>query len=138
MSHHFHQVRDQARRFITLVDELYNARVRMVVTAAAPPDQLFSGGGGSGNALGGEAPILDLEQLQFESAVEGGRLRRDAMADGGVAPVLASATPEAAREAAARLGGAEEQFAFARAVSRLHEMQSPVYQITSAVARQWA
>ncbi len=43
----------------------------------------------------------------------------------------------AAREAAARLGGAEERFAFARAVSRLHEMQSPVYLTLSAVTRQW-
>lgn len=40
-------------------------RVRLVCTAAAAPSQLFSGGGGS------EEPILDLEQLQFESAVEG-------------------------------------------------------------------
>ena len=58
------------------------------------------------------------------------------MADGGVAPLAAN--PMAAREAVARLGGAEEQFAFARAVSRLHEMQSPVYLTASAIARQWA
>lgn len=58
---------------------------------------------------------------QFESAVEGSRLRRDLMADGGVAPVAASAAEAAA--AAQRLGGVEERFAFARAVSRLYEMQ---------------
>ena len=74
--------------------------------------------------------------VQFESAVEGTRLRRDTMADGGVAP-LAIAGPMAVKEATARLGGAEEQFAFARAVSRLHEMQSPVYLTASAIARQW-
>ena len=47
------------------------------------------------------------------------------MASGGVAPVLAS--PAAAAAAAARMGGMEEQFAFKRAVSRLHEMQSRAY-----------
>jgi predicted ATPase len=44
------------------------------------------------------------------------------MADGGVAPVAASAATAA--ETAALLGGAEERFAFARAVSRLYEMSS--------------
>ncbi|EFN56377.1 hypothetical protein CHLNCDRAFT_22490, partial [Chlorella variabilis] len=83
-------VRDQARRFISLVDELYNHRTRLVCTAAAPPDQLFSGAGAEGEG------ILDLEGLQ-------------------------------AAAAAARLGGAEERFAFARAVSRLYEMQGELY-----------
>jgi predicted ATPase len=42
-----------------------------------------------------------------------------------VAPVASSAP--AARAAADALGGAEERFAFARAVSRLYEMQGAVY-----------
>ena len=68
---------------------------------------------------------MDLESLQFEGAVEGSRLRRDVQADGGVAPV--AATPAEAVATAAALGGAEERFAFARAVSRLYEMQGEVY-----------
>ncbi len=57
--------------------------------------------------------------------MEGSKLRTDLTADGSVAPVAASATEAAA--AARRLGGEEERFAFARAVSRLHEMQSELY-----------
>jgi hypothetical protein len=38
-----------------------------------------------------------------------------------------ASTEADARAAAAALGGAEERFAFARAVSRLYEMQSAVY-----------
>lgn len=62
----------------------------------------------------------------------GSKLRTDLMSDGGVAPVASST--QAAAEAAALLGGAEEKFAFARAVSRLYEMQSPLF--LAARARQ--
>lgn len=113
------QVRDQARRFITLVDELYNSRTRLVCSAAVPPDSLFAG-------ADSQEPIIDLESLQFETAVEDSKLRRDLMSSGGVAPV--AATPASAKSAAAVLGGAEEQFAFSRAVSRLFEMQTALYQ----------
>lgn len=59
------KVRDQARRFITLLDELYNCRTRLVCSAEVPPDDLFS-------MTPDEQPLLDLESLQFETAVEGG------------------------------------------------------------------
>lgn len=65
------QKRDQARRFITLIDELYNARRRLVCSAACAPNQLFAG------AEGDDVAIIDLEQLQFETAVSGSRLRRN-------------------------------------------------------------
>jgi hypothetical protein len=45
--------------------------------------------------------------MQFETAVEGGRLRRDVGAEGGVAPV--ASTDRARAEAQQLLGGQEEQ-----------------------------
>ncbi len=63
--------------------------------------------------------------LQFETEMEGSKLRRNLMADGSVAPV--ASTPEAAKATAYLLGGAEEKFAFARAVSRLYEIQGELY-----------
>lgn len=59
----------------------------------------------------------------------GGRLRRNALEKGGVAPVGASS---AARDAMlGMLSGQEERFAFGRAVSRLYEMQSEQYRMAS-------
>ena len=40
---------DQARRFITLVDELYEAQCTLVCSAVAPPDRLFHGREGAVN-----------------------------------------------------------------------------------------
>lgn len=36
--------REEAKRFITLIDELYNHKVKMICSAAAEPRQLFAGG----------------------------------------------------------------------------------------------
>eukprot|EP00850_Spirogloea_muscicola_P020590 SM000220S07069 [mRNA] locus=s220:179007:183750:- [translate_table: standard] len=109
--------RDQARRFIALVDELYNHRCMLVCTADASPDELFCGAE--------EGPLVNFESLQFETEVEGSRLRANVMESGEVASIASSAEGRVAIES--QLSGREEDFAFRRAVSRLVEMQSPLY-----------
>ncbi|KAL2633029.1 hypothetical protein R1flu_004508 [Riccia fluitans] len=111
------RIRDQARRFITLIDELYNHHCRLICTASAPVDELFLGTE--------EGPLIDLESLQFETEAEGSRLRRDVLVSGNVAPL--AGTNEERSSIQSLLSGREELFAFRRAVSRLIEMQTPIY-----------
>eukprot|EP00754_Rhynchopus_humris_P020378 Rhum_TRINITY_DN14693_c0_g1::Rhum_TRINITY_DN14693_c0_g1_i2::g.107856::m.107856/K18798/AFG1, LACE1; peroxisome-assembly ATPase len=93
----FHQ-RTQARRFIYLVDEMYERRCKIVCTAAAQPDDIFSGEAG----MTGEARPDESSEL------------RDAL---GMTDLQGTTL----------FTGAEEVFAFGRAVSRLNEMQTREY-----------
>lgn len=107
------RIRNKARRFITLIDELYNHHCRLVCLAAASIDDLFQGTD--------EGALFDLESFQFETETEGGKLRRDVLAAGSVG----SGPPPPG--IISLLSGQEEMFAFRRAVSRLIEMQTPLY-----------
>ncbi|KAF7817241.1 AFG1-like ATPase isoform X1 [Senna tora] len=107
------RIRDKARRFITLIDELYNHHCRLCCLAAASIDDLFQGTE--------EGTLFDLESFQFETETEGGKLRRDVLAEGTVG---SGGAPSGITSI---LSGQEEMFAFRRAVSRLIEMQTPLY-----------
>ncbi|KAK3212301.1 hypothetical protein Dsin_017007 [Dipteronia sinensis] len=107
------RIRDKARRFITLVDELYNHHCCLFCSAAASIDDLFQGTE--------EGTLFDLESFQFETEMEGTKLRRDVLSEGSVS------SGGAPSGIVSMLSGQEEMFAFRRAVSRLIEMQTPLY-----------
>ncbi|KAI3454196.1 hypothetical protein Pfo_010859 [Paulownia fortunei] len=102
------RIRDKARRFITLIDELYNHHCRLYCSAAASIDDLFQG-------------TEEGTFFQFETETENSKLRRDVLAEGNVS---SGGTPTGI---ISLLSGQEEMFAFQRAVSRLIEMQTPFY-----------
>ncbi|KAK6129548.1 hypothetical protein DH2020_036706 [Rehmannia glutinosa] len=107
------RIRDKARRFITLIDELYNHHCCLYCSAAASVDDLFQGTE--------EGTLFDLESFQFETEIEGSKLRRDVLAEGTVS------SEGSTTGIISLLSGQEEMFAFQRAVSRLIEMQTSFY-----------
>nr|XP_043635536.1 AFG1-like ATPase [Erigeron canadensis] len=108
------RIRDKARRFIILIDELYNYHCSLYCSAASSIDELFQGTE--------EGTLFDIESFQFETETEGSKLRRDVLAEGNTGSGGATAA------IISMLSGKEEMFAFRRAVSRLIEMQTPFYQ----------
>ncbi|XP_055830373.1 uncharacterized protein LOC129899430 [Solanum dulcamara] len=107
------RIRDKARRFITLIDELYNHHCCLYCSADSSVEDLFQGAE--------EGTLFDLESFQFETEIEGTKLRRDVLAEGNVS------SGGAPSGITTMLSGQEEMFAFRRAVSRLIEMQTPLY-----------
>ncbi|KAK6118347.1 hypothetical protein DH2020_047918 [Rehmannia glutinosa] len=107
------RIRDKARRFITLIDELYNHHCCLYCSAAASVDDLFQGTE--------EGTLFVLVSFVFETEIEGSKLRRDVLAEGTVS------SEGSTTGIISLLSGQEEMFAFQRAVSRLIEMQTSFY-----------
>jgi len=91
---------DKARRFITLVDELYEAKTALLIAAAAPPSRLFV------DANANAAPITIVDQDSGEDVLGVDQAVKHGHSVGALASVQ------------------ELSFAFQRAASRLTEMTS--------------
>jgi cell division protein ZapE len=61
---------NEARRFNTLIDALYEARVNLVVSAEVPPDQLYPGGEGDFEF---QRTVSRLMEMQSSEYIEGRR-----------------------------------------------------------------
>ncbi|PAV80571.1 hypothetical protein WR25_19113 [Diploscapter pachys] len=91
-----------ARRFITLVDTLYDQKTRLVLSADAPLDELFQ---------------LETVEAEHSSMSDSQRMLMD--------DLNVKEGHEASQ--ANVFTGSEEAFAFDRTVSRLYEMRRPAY-----------
>ncbi|KAH8246720.1 hypothetical protein KR038_008356 [Drosophila bunnanda] len=91
-------VKSQMRRFITLIDTLYNNRVRVVISADTPLEKLFSFSSSSGALSDSDRALMDDLKLDHGSGSK-----------------------------SSFFTGEEELFAFDRTLSRLYEMQKREY-----------
>ncbi|KAF7305969.1 Mitochondrial ATPase [Mycena chlorophos] len=117
--------KNQARRFISLIDALYEARCRLVCIAETRPEEMFFP-----DAVAGDSELA-VDALHAESVSE--------TREGYRPNVAAYDAPQMQRpdehmrqqsvalDTLAIFSGQEEQFAFKRALSRLIEMTSASY-----------
>ncbi|KAL8585867.1 hypothetical protein ACOMHN_056462 [Nucella lapillus] len=93
--------RNEARRFITLIDTLYDSKVKVICSAQAAPSHLFAVARGAVDVFELDANRALMDDLGIHAASE--------------------------KQHASIFTGEEELFAFARTISRLTEMQTQEY-----------
>ncbi|KAH7329823.1 AFG1-like ATPase-domain-containing protein [Rhizoctonia solani] len=131
--------KDRARRFISLIDALYEARVKVVCMAEAEIDNLFF----PEELQGEETEGKENEQTMMEEALsEGSVVYRPNVSTYQPTYQNDSTQQEIKRPVSGKEGlslkelsiftGQEEKFAYARATSRLVQMTSPKYAATAA------
>ncbi|KAI8992957.1 AFG1-like ATPase-domain-containing protein [Trametes punicea] len=126
--------KNQARRFISLIDALYEARCRIVCLAEASPDQLFfpdapSESAASPDAEGEDSAAVDVDMMMAEAVGETQDVYRPNVSSYDAPNMERERTPSAplALDRLSIFSGKDEQFAFKRALSRLLEMTSESY-----------
>ncbi|PCH36109.1 hypothetical protein WOLCODRAFT_81546 [Wolfiporia cocos MD-104 SS10] len=128
--------KNQARRFISLIDALYEARCRVICLAETQPERLFFPDAPAAVADRPTHRSDDVDVMMAESVAETQDVYRP-----NVSSYAAPNMSEAPRAPAALtldtlsiFSGKDEQFAFKRALSRLLEMTSEGY----AREEEWA
>ena len=120
--------KNEARRFISLIDALYEARCHIVCLADAEPEDLFFPDAVL-DASSGSKDEIDVMMAETVGATRTAYRPNVASYD---APDMAEAAPHVvhtqALETLSIFSGKDEQFAFKRALSRLLEMSSESYQ----------
>lgn len=111
-----HNTRDVARRFITFIDAVYESHAKLVLTTAVPLTQLF-------------LSRAESDEILRNAAKSGDKAAKAAKADGDdIDDVMRMMMDELGMSMEMMkksnfFSGDEEAFAFARALSRLSEMQ---------------
>ncbi|KAI0829842.1 AFG1-like ATPase-domain-containing protein [Trametes gibbosa] len=134
--------KNQARRFISLIDALYEARCRIICLAEALPEELFfpdtqsesRAGTSTNDNLG--SPMDDVDVMMAEAVGETQDVYRPNVSSYDAPNMKHERTPTAplALDKLSIFSGKDEQFAFKRALSRLLEMTSASY----AQEERWA
>ncbi|KAL5507233.1 hypothetical protein ACEPAH_6689 [Sanghuangporus vaninii] len=120
--------KNQSRRFISLIDALYEARCRVIALAEAEPDELFFPDAVLEDAGSGEIrdDALSEDQLMAEAFSESREDFRPNISSYADKPERPAASP-LSLDSLSIFSGEEERFAYKRAVSRLVEMTSERY-----------